>query len=234
MSATLEIREDAIWMPPAPIFDHALRLIDDELRELSTTLEQTLLTDQIDYDLGYINLGSLDSDSFQRIHEAAEHAFRASLWDGWKSFNELRQYISFMYTFNELRALLRLDPRASGSERTGSGRLTFRDQKIWAPPRWVFDLVTEDLAASIRMRHAGLSILVLGKNGVSNLSTLSSEQFLSLQPTVQWLQARYGDGEGRTSFCPPMFIELASHVNTFSELFDGDPRSHIDQQHEVT
>ncbi|MGH7139931.1 MAG: hypothetical protein ACREHD_29685 [Pirellulales bacterium] len=112
MSGTVVISEHADWLPSGWVYDNALEAISNELRRSDAPLADRCLEARTSVSQGYLDLKSLDDESYRRFLSAADQALatvRSALpADGHGEF-----YTAYFDQFEKLLKLLWADPRAT-------------------------------------------------------------------------------------------------------------------------
>ena len=228
MSGTLIINDDATWSPSGWIYNDVLERVALELRSDDPPLAMLLLSAQTDKG-GFGELLSLTDKQFVTLQKAVERAFDSAASDGPSSFDQPEYYIGFMYVFSEFKALLRSDERAS-KPATGVGTLVINEVDRWSADSIFFDLALEQMAANAQVSDEQLARTLLSDRayngrGLYDARTLSEKRFGLIFSTADWMNARYGDGQGRSSYAPHFFSRLAPLVVKLYTLMHSDPRA---------
>lgn len=112
MAGTIDIRDDAVWMPAGWIFDDALELIAGELEGSDPALATQLLNARSNEGSGYLDLRMINPIKFRAILSAVESVYNRTLNEGPNSFSQPAFYDGFMKHLNNLKLSLQSDVRA--------------------------------------------------------------------------------------------------------------------------
>jgi len=112
MSGTLEINDNATWMPAGWIFDRVLELLAEEVESADPALSRRLLDARTEV-TGYGDLRQLERSQFLLITEAAQRAYERAEKAGPTPFRDPAFYPGFLRHFRALTELLRMDSRAA-------------------------------------------------------------------------------------------------------------------------
>ena len=228
MSSTLEIREDAIWMPSVWIYDAAISCIAIEVDATLAPQLSKLLEDGKRSVISYCKLTSLEQDQFNILVEATKMAFDRAMIENFLIYDR-QHYLMVTRTFSELKALIRTDPR-NLKEKFATRQIIIRDSVNWIASDWIYDLVLEYLSTNMRLKDELLATtLSIGRTHLTtsdcDLSSLESEKFRLLLEPVDYLYGIYGEGLAKVSYAPKVLAELAPAINQLVELVLFDPRA---------
>ncbi len=228
MSGTFCISAEAIWMPTGWVFDGVLGRVSDQLDAVQAPLAMKLLEAERHSESAYINFERLDSIQLAAFLDAAETAFNIAFLEGYRPFDHIEYFVRFMWSFSDLKGLLRTDSRLL--KRAATGMIKINDQTLWAAPSCIFDLVMEHMAVRIRASNTHLaSELFVARTvedgGQCDLRSFDIARYASVLAAAEELQIRYEGGEGGDSYHPSFFREVAEQVTTFRQQLENDNRA---------
>jgi hypothetical protein len=195
VAGTFGINDQAVWMPNSGSYDGALERIAEQLASSDAALAEQLRDAQLDSDQA-IFLDDLAPDRFKTFEAATVAAFEETVAAGAAA---PRDYGWFLTMFSALKALARMDPRASGTANTDV-RIVLDGQPVWSGPRWLAESLLEHLASDLwRNGFQELGQRLYDERGstwtgvldLSYLLRLSDEDAAALSQAVQFLTPRF-------------------------------------------
>jgi hypothetical protein len=163
---------------------------------------------------GHLDVTALPPSTFERLVSAATRTFTSAVAGGPSAFAEPGAYTRYMCQFSELRAMLCCDPRLHHAGSGGTIRLS--SDSLWRGTPCVAAFVLEQLAIAVQSKRPQLAARLLASPTVgADLSDLDSEDRRALVPGLEWIRARYADGEGRDGYAPQFYASLGAEVRAF-------------------
>jgi hypothetical protein len=141
VAGTFGISEDACWMPNSGSYDDALDAIAARLDASDPALAEQLRRGKLDCAQS-VFLDDLEAERFKAFEAATVAAFEDVISAGLLTPIAHNWFVSM---FSALKAIVRMDPRASG-EADGEVSIMVGGQAIWTGPRFVAESLLEILA----------------------------------------------------------------------------------------
>lgn len=227
MGATLNVRDQVVWMPRIIEFEQALEYIAEELQASDPTMAD-MLRAPIDRD-AFLDLSSLDADQFRKVLSATQQAYKRAVEIEPARRADPQSYFGFMYRFSQLKALMITDPRVVDDT---SGMIVISDDTVWQAPAWIMDVVLEAVAAhhTIRPAYPDLARRLLSARGndgtgALDLRPITDLEFCKVLEGVKWTYQYYVVGKARVSLADDFYTEIATKIDELYQPLQADQRS---------
>jgi hypothetical protein len=174
--------------------DQALELIEARVCGCDPALAEQLRNGQFDRGT-IVYLHNLEQDRFRTFEAATVAAYEDALAAaplGWRRFG------SFVSSFSALKAIVRMDPRASGAA-SDDVSVVIDDESIWHGPRFVAESLLEVLAGALWEDCPALARRLLedraralsGRLDLSYLRSLPQDDAAAVAHAVGFFTVRY-------------------------------------------
>jgi hypothetical protein len=144
VAGTFGINEEAVWMPDSSSYDDALDALSARLADRDPGLAEQLRHGKLDSGQS-VYLDDLDAERFTTFEAATAAAFEDVVARGPLTPTRHNWFVSM---FSQLKAIVLMDPRASGDAQ-GDASIVVDGKAIWTGPRFVAESVLEILAGSV-------------------------------------------------------------------------------------
>jgi hypothetical protein len=216
VSGTLEISDEATWMPASWLFDDVLSVLAHDVEKVDPALAEQLRGGRTDVSVGYADVSAVSGDAYDALLAAVTRLTRELAGTAQDSGHRS----AALSAVGELRALLRMDPRHAESEPASTGSLQINDTARWEAPQWAFDFVRDHLRGAAPRLSA-----VLEHDRVIDVRALAPESYGQLVDAVDRLLQRYRGETPSISWAPRVQQALTPLVDELAELLRSDPRA---------
>lgn len=209
MSGTMEISDEATWMPASWLYNEVVSALADGVETIDPALAQELRAGRTEVSIGYVDLSQASGQTYEALVDAT-----TQLRDELAATDEgnRRRTLSAV---GELRAILRIDPRHREPDTPSAVVVT--DGVRVAAPRWAVDFVRDTLLATGLWPGDG-------PEGVLDLRSLDEAAFRGAVAAVDRLVRRDHGEEPGISVAPRFQESIRPLLSALSELLHADPR----------
>jgi hypothetical protein len=220
MSATLLIREDAVWMPTDWIFDRAIKQVSVLVQALDADLWARLSRSVSPRGLPHCDITALPAPGMKRLAHAVQTTYETNWLAGPGSFHDADQFSYFMWQLSDLKALLRMDQRVE-SLAGHVLRVSICAQVGWEGPIWIADAAIEHLAAWVSGTDWNEALGLAGAGNHSSATTIvnmaaAARSRPRVREALTFMRQRYGNTTGRDLYAPTYCYQLAELLDAIA------------------